>query len=153
MIFENLEYCKDEYRTLYNKSTDELKIKQATEAVLQVVYGRFEVLRILYRLLELLRPVSKDRDHRLHREITVAKCDRLEGLVKEIYGLQRTWAQTLSDLLHRSGVPHIRSEMFFSETGSALKELIPNGTLDWYAKEYADSAIEALKGVLKVQLV
>jgi N-terminal acetyltransferase B complex non-catalytic subunit len=123
-----------------------------TEDGLNAVYGRLEVLRVLNRLLEFMRPISKARNHAFHKEITPAMCELLHKSITEFYHLHRIRIRATIDRLYESGVAHIRAQLLYGKTGAAVDEVISDETLTRYSKEYADSAIEALKGVLKVQL-
>jgi N-terminal acetyltransferase B complex non-catalytic subunit len=134
------------------KDADIERTLNLTEDGLNAVYGRLEVLRILNRLLDFMRPISKARNHAFHKEITPARCDLLHKSITEFYRLHKIRIQAIIDRLHKSGVAHIRAQLLYSKTGAAVNEVISDETLNRYSKEYADSAIEALKGVLKVQL-
>ncbi|KAF1965768.1 hypothetical protein BU23DRAFT_603998 [Bimuria novae-zelandiae CBS 107.79] len=154
-LFKELENDEKYFRQGCLDATDTSfeRMPHLTEDVLNIMYGRLEIYRVLNRLVDYLRPISKQHNHPLHKHFDVSVCDRLAGFVKEIYRLQRLYVQAIIDRLSRTGVAHIRAQIFAGPTGAMIGELIADETLDWYSKEYCDSAIEALKGILKVQLV
>ncbi|KAL1591573.1 hypothetical protein SLS60_011823 [Paraconiothyrium brasiliense] len=153
-IFNQLEIDTDELRRQILEANNAApdRAPNLTEDALNAVYGRLEVLRVLVQLLSFMRPISKARTHALHKEITVANCDRLQESITEFYRLHKIRMQTIIDQLKKNGVADFRRQFHRGSTGAAVAEVIADETLETYSKEYADSAIEALKGVLKVQL-
>ncbi|KAF2441371.1 hypothetical protein P171DRAFT_488923 [Karstenula rhodostoma CBS 690.94] len=153
-IFSQLEIDIGEFHPnlLHDDNADFNRAPTLTEDSLNEVYGRLEALRTLNRLLDFMRPISKARTHALHKDITVARCDLLHHYVTESYRLHKTRIQAIIDRLHKSGAAHIRALLRSSNTGVAINGVIADETLNRYSKEYVDSAIEALNGVLKVQL-
>lgn len=153
-IFSQLEIDTGElHLNIHDDNNDDFDgALNLTEDALNAVYGRLEVLRVLNRLLDFMRPISKARTHSLHKDITRAKCDLLHNYVTEFYRLHKIRIEAIIDRLHKSGVAHIRTLLSYSKPGAAVKGVIADEALNRYSKEYVDSAIEALKGVLKVQL-
>ncbi|KAF9730806.1 hypothetical protein PMIN01_11675 [Paraphaeosphaeria minitans] len=153
-IFSQLEIDAGELQPslLDDDQADFIGAPNLTEDGLNAVYGRLEVLRTLNRLLDFMRPISKARTHALHKDITVARCDLLHEYITEFYRLHRTRIAAFIDRLRVSGGAHIRALLTYNKTGAAVSGVIAGETLDRYSKEYADSATEALKGVLKVNL-
>ncbi|KAJ4344407.1 uncharacterized protein N0V89_012149 [Didymosphaeria variabile] len=153
-IFNQLEIDTDEVRRQIQEANnaDLDCAPNLTEDALNAVYGRLEVLRILVQLLTFMRPISKARTHALHKEITTANCDHLQESISEFCRLHKIRIKAIIDRLKKNGVAHFRTQFHYSKTGAAIAEMIDDETLDIYSKEYADSAIEALNGVLKVQL-
>ena len=153
-VLHNLKRDEDELRTAVADAADPSfdRMPHLTEDRLNATYGRLEVLRVLKGLVDLARPIAK-RTKPGANELSVNQCEQLAGLVFENYKLHRLCIQEIIDRLKQTGGIHIRAQIFSGKTGEAIDELIADDTLDWYSKEYRDSAIEALNGVLKVQLV
>lgn len=153
-MFSQLKIDTDELRQdmldVNNGSSD--RLPHLTENSLHAVYGRLEVLRVLHRLLDLLRPILKARTQKIHKEITVADCDLLQESIIEFHRLHKIRTQAMIDRLNKQGMIHIRAQILYGGSGKAIQETITEETLNIYSKEYVDSAVEALKGVLKVEL-
>lgn len=128
------------------------RMPHLTEDRLNAIYGRLEVLRALKGLLDLVRPNMK-RSNPGPNEMSANQCSQLIALIFENYRLHILCIEEIINRLKKTGGIHIRAHIFSGKTGEAIDELIPDETLDWFSKEYRDSAIEALQGVLKVQLV
>lgn len=154
-ILSQLEIDLDELRpgSMHDDKADFIGTPNLTEDGLNAVYGRLEVLRTLNRLLGLMRPISKSRNHALHKDISAARCDLLHKHITEIYRLHKIRIQAVIDRLRVRGGAHIRALFTYERTGSAVSGVVPEDVLDRYCKEYVDSGIEALKGVMKVNLV
>ncbi|KAJ4300904.1 hypothetical protein N0V90_002992 [Kalmusia sp. IMI 367209] len=154
VLFAKLKQEEKDLGELYQKFTDSsLKcFPYFSEERLAAMYGRLEALRVLNRLTDWLRPISKQPAHPLYREITVSKCNLLQENINEIYRLIQLNAQAAVDRLKRDGVDHIREQIAWGETGAAIFESITDETLDQYSMEYVDSATFAVEGILKVRL-
>lgn len=124
-----------------------------TEDNLNFMYGHLEVLRALKGLVGILRPIAKKSDKLKDDEVSTLRCEELDHFVALNYQSLRTYAETVMKRVANLGPRHTRTHISQGKTGAAVESIIGGETLDWYSKEYSESAIEALKGLLKVQLV
>lgn len=124
-----------------------------TEDNLNYMYGHLEVLRALKGLVGILRPIAKKSDKLKDDEVSTLRCEELDHFVALNYQSLRTYAETVLQRVANFGPRHTRRYISQGKIGAAIEAIIGGETLDRYSKEYAESAIEALKGLLKVQLV
>jgi hypothetical protein len=128
------------------------------ENMLMYCYGQMEVLRALYKLVEKIRgivlnPKIKTKlphpmKSKLPKDFDVDLLLETQICFQSILDL----AKSYTDLLLSTGVKAITAQVRWGETGEALKSVLSDDDVEFYAKEYVDSALEAWRGVLKVKL-
>lgn len=64
------------------------------------------------------------------------------------FGAKKVW----SLWMRRRGTEAIAAQVRWGPTGEALKMVLSDDDVEYYAREYVDSALEAWRGVLKVKL-
>lgn len=122
------------------------------EDMLMYFYGLLELLRVLIRLTDQLRGMSRKGSHPLKSKIPKKAVDQTAQKVEECYALVRKETQTYLALMKNKGAAAIEKHVRAGPTGSALRVMLGDADVKSYAKEYVESAVEALSGVLKVKL-
>lgn len=127
------------------------------ENMLMACYQQLEVLRATCKLVEHLRETvmktPKGSKPHPHKKILPTNYDtELLQDTQVCYQAVRDVAQSYIDLILRRGVEAIKAQVRWGETGEALKLLLTDEDVEFYAQEYVESALEAWKGVLKVKL-
>lgn len=139
------------------KSTNTVDVQQPlwTEDDLQFVYGLLEVSRVLYRLTDSLRTITKQKSHALHSQVPKVTVELLQNTVQLLYSsLMEMTLKGMARLLdeQQEGAPSVRKIATFGKTGEALRDMIGNDNVSVYAYEYVESSIAALNGVRQVKL-
>ncbi|KAF2832109.1 hypothetical protein CC86DRAFT_312914 [Ophiobolus disseminans] len=124
------------------------------ENMLMSCYARLEVLRATYRLVVHLREsVIKAKVPHIHKKTLPDKYDsNLLQSTEVCFQAVRDVAQSYIDLILRRGVEAIKAQVRWGNTGEALKLILSDEDVEYYAQEYVESALEAWRGVLKVKL-
>lgn len=117
-------------------------------------YSALEVLRALPRLTNEIkeRVIQSKAPHPLKSQVPKDWTKEIDAEVKGAYEAIGKVASSYIDLLQKRGVLAIKAQVRWGAIGEALKPLISDDDVDYYAKEYVDSAVEAWKGVLQVKL-
>ncbi|KAH4609099.1 hypothetical protein HBH82_069530 [Parastagonospora nodorum] len=125
------------------------------ENMLMLCYSFLEVCRANHKLTELLKDKvvkSKGKPHPLKQIIPAKFVDELaeEGAI--LFAAIRDIATSYIALLKSRGIKAIKAQVRWGTSGEALKLILSDDDVEYYAKEYVDSALEAWGGVLKVKL-
>jgi hypothetical protein len=126
------------------------------ENMLMYCYGQLEACRGLNKLVErLVEKVIKSKSKAAHplKLVLPEKFD--SDLLEEVkiwFQAVRDVAQSYIDLLKKRGVTAIKAQVRWGNTGEMLKLILSDDDVEYYAKEYVESALEAWSGVLKVKL-
>ena len=157
-LIANLKKLRQEQEKLMvTKSTGRDPVDEPTmidRNLLISSYSALEVLRALPRLTNEIkeRVIQSKAPHPLKSQIPKDWAKEIDAEVKSTYEAIGKVANTYIDLLQKRGVLAIKAQVRWGATGEALKPLISDDDVEHYAKEYADSAVEAWKGVLQVKL-
>jgi N-terminal acetyltransferase B complex non-catalytic subunit len=153
-IFEELNGAYESYRFFIDDANDAEPVSRrlCSERDLHFSYGLLEALVLIARFIPALRDITRKKSHPLHAEISKATVDKLFQRTQDCYRIIMTMAQCDIDRLKKSGLRRIREEVRQGSTGEALKTILSDRDVDFYAKEYIESAIEAYSGILKVKL-
>ncbi|KAH8731426.1 hypothetical protein GQ44DRAFT_735904 [Phaeosphaeriaceae sp. PMI808] len=126
------------------------------ENMLMACYSQLEVLRAAYRLAELIRDrilKPKGRDQHALKKVLSDKYDnKLLDKTTVCFQAVHDVAQSYISLIKIKGVKAIIAQVRWGITGDALRVHLSDENLEYYAKEYVESALEAWMGVLKVKL-
>jgi len=124
------------------------------ENMLISCYTKLEALRAVYKLANLLYEIISNAKSKHPLKSKIAK-DFSNDLVSETqvcYESIRDVAQSYINLIKRRGITAIKAQIRWGKTGECLSSLLDDDDVEYYAKEYVDSALEAWNGVLKVKL-
>jgi hypothetical protein len=129
------------------------------ENMLMTCYAYLEISRTFYRLLEQFHawviPGKKTpQKHPLLKQ-NIVPDNWYRDMVEETnvcYQTIRDVADSYITLLTKRGIATIKAQIRWGVTGECLKDVLLDDDVDYYAKEYVDSAVEAWSGVLKVKL-
>jgi hypothetical protein len=125
------------------------------ENMLILSYGFLEICRANHKLTELLKDKvvkSKGKPHPLKQIIPAKFVEELSEEGAILFAAVRDIATSYIALLKKRGVKAIKAQVRWGESGEALKLILSDDDVEYYAKEYVDSALEAWSGVLKVKL-
>ena len=124
------------------------------ENMLLSCYTKLEALRMLNKLVDLLceKVENPKSTHSLKTKLSKKDITDLANEVKICYEAIRDLAQSYITLIKTKGSVAIKAQVRWGFSGKLLAKLIEDDSLDIYAKEYVDSALEAWNGVLKVKL-
>ncbi|KAJ8107724.1 hypothetical protein OPT61_g8672 [Boeremia exigua] len=124
------------------------------ENVLIASYSALEVLRALPRLANELkeRVVQSKTPHPMKPQVPKDWAKEIDAEVKGAFEAIGKVATSYIALLQKRGAVAIKAQVRWGQTGEALKSLISDEDVDYYAREYVDAAVEAWKGVLQVKL-
>jgi hypothetical protein len=126
------------------------------ENMLMFCYGQMEVCRGLSKLADLLYDkvfkVKSKKPHPIKAFLPDNYVSDLQDETKIWFQSIRDLAQSYIDLIKRRGVAAIKAQVRWGDTGEVLREILSDSDVDYYAKEYVDSALAAWDGVLKVKL-
>ncbi|KAH7077321.1 N-acetyltransferase B complex non catalytic subunit-domain-containing protein [Paraphoma chrysanthemicola] len=126
------------------------------ENMLMSCYAHLELLRAVHKLADLVREkITKSKgktEHPLKKFVPEKYAEELLDGVQKCYQAVRDVAQSYIDILGKSGAKAIRAQVRWGPTGAALRCFLGDEDVEFYAREYVDSAVEAWKGVLKVKL-
>jgi hypothetical protein len=125
------------------------------ENMLMLCYSFLEICRANHKLTELLKDKvvkSKGKPHPLKQIIPAKFVDELaeEGAI--LFAAIRDIATSYIALLKSRGIKAIKAQVRWGTSGEVLKLILSDDDVEYYAKEYVDSALEAWGGVLKVKL-
>ena len=117
-------------------------------------YTKFEVLRALHKLLEQLREkvVNPKSKHYMKAKLPKNWVNDVASETQTCYDAIRDVANSYIKLINEKGIAAIKAHVRWGATGDALKKLLKDDDVDFYAREYVDSALHAWKGVLQVKL-
>ena len=126
------------------------------ENMLMACYGQLEVLRATYKLVGHLREnvlKTKGGVAHVHKKTLPKKYDdRLLESTQICFQAVQDVAHSYIDLILRRGVETIKAQVRWGPTGEVLKWILSDEDVEYYAREYVESALEAWRGVLKVKL-
>jgi N-terminal acetyltransferase B complex non-catalytic subunit len=124
------------------------------ENMLISCYTKFEVLRALYKLVEQLREkvVNPKSKHYMKAKLPKNWVNDIASETQICFDAIRDVANSYIKLINEKGVAAIKAQVRWGATGDALKKLLKDDDVDFYAREYVDSALHAWKGVLQVKL-
>jgi hypothetical protein len=125
--------------------------------MLMACYGKFEICRAMIKLVELLREkvfktYKAKTKHPLLVRIPLNYDTKLRNEAETCFYAVRDVAQSYVKLLKTRGLAAIKAQVRWGLTGRYLEKILSDDDVDYYAREYVDSALEAWKGVLKVKL-
>ncbi|KAI4708553.1 hypothetical protein J4E89_006609 [Alternaria sp. Ai002NY15] len=123
------------------------------ENMLMSCYTKFEVLRALIKLIEHLREkVINAKTHRMKAKLPKNWVNDMETETKNFFEAVRDVAHSYINLIEQRGRAAIKAQVRWGKTGEALKHVLSDDDVDFYATEYVDSALQAWRGVLQVKL-
>ena len=123
------------------------------ENMLMSCYTKFEVLRALIKLIEHLREkVINAKTHRMKAKLSKNWVNDMETETKNFFEAVRDVAHSYINLIEQRGRAAIKAQVRWGKTGEALKHVLSDDDVDFYATEYVDSALQAWRGVLQVKL-
>ncbi|KAI4918402.1 hypothetical protein J4E90_002786 [Alternaria incomplexa] len=123
------------------------------ENMLMSCYTKLEVLRALIKLIEHLREkVINAKTHRMKAMLPKNWVNDMEIETKNCFEAVRDVAHSYINLIEQRGRAAIKAQVQWGKTGEALKHVLSDDDVDFYATEYVDSALQAWRGVLQVKL-
>jgi hypothetical protein len=126
------------------------------ENMLMMCYSQMEVCRGLTKLTDLLYEkvfkVKSKKPHPIKAYLPDNYVSDLQEATKIWFQSIRDLAQSYIELIKSRGVASIKAQVRWGDTGELLQEILSDSDVDYYAKEYVDSALAAWGGVLKVKL-
>ncbi|KAI4618609.1 hypothetical protein J4E80_005211 [Alternaria sp. BMP 0032] len=123
------------------------------ENMLMSCYTKFEFLRALIKLIEHLREkVINAKIHRMKAKLPKNWVNDMETETKNCFEAVRDVAHSYINLIEQRGRAAIKAQVRWGKTGEALKHVLSDDDVDFYATEYVDSALQAWRGVLQVKL-
>ena len=125
-----------------------------SEDMLIASYSALEVLRALPRLATEIkeRVVQSKTPHPMKPQVPKDWAKEMDAEVKAAFEVIGKVANSYIALLQKRGATAFKAQVRWGKTGEALKPLISDDDVDYYAREYVDAAVEAWKGVLQVKL-
>lgn len=125
------------------------------ENMLMWCYGILEVCLALVKLTDLLNEKvmkSKVKPNPIKEGLPTNFVEEVKEENSVLYATVRDVAESYINLLKKRGVVAIKAQVRWGHTGELLKHLLSDDDVEYYAKEYVASALEAWNGVLKVKL-
>jgi hypothetical protein len=125
------------------------------ENMLMSCYGHLEVVRAIYQLANQLVDKVIKKKGKPHPLIKCVPPGWEKSLIEEVnicYNAIRDVAFTYMDLIKSKGLAAIKAQVRWGFTGQHLRAVLSDDDVDYYAREYVESALEAWSGVLKVKL-
>lgn len=128
------------------------------ENMLITLYGEMEVCKAIVKLVEhireqVLKPKSKSKvQHPMKSKLPENYDIDLLQQTEICFNAAHNVAQSYIDLLQKRGIQAITAQVRWGPTGEWLREMLSDDDVEYYAREYVDSAVEAWRGVLKVRL-
>jgi N-terminal acetyltransferase B complex non-catalytic subunit len=123
------------------------------ENMLISCYSKLEVLRALIKMVEHLREkVINVKTHNMKAMLPKEWVNDIENETKVCFEAVRDVAHSYIKLIETRGHAAIKAQVRWGKTGDALKQVLSDDDVDFYATEYVDSALQAWKGVLQVKL-
>ncbi|KAH6612687.1 tRNA synthetases class I (M)-domain-containing protein [Boeremia exigua] len=125
-----------------------------SETMLIATYSALEVLRALPRLANEIkeRVVQSKAPHPMKSQVPKDWAKQIDADTKGAFDAIGKVANGYIGLLQKRGAAAFKAQVRWGKTGAALKPLISDDDVEYYAKEYVDAAVEAWKGVLQVKL-
>lgn len=125
-----------------------------SESMLIASYSALEVLRALPRLANEIkeRVVQSKTPHPMKAQVPKDWAKEIDAEVKGAFDAIGKTASSYIALLQKRGAVAFKAQVRWGRTGEALKPLISDDDVEFYAREYVDAAVEAWKGVLQVKL-
>lgn len=157
-ITTNLKQLRSEQdKILKNLPTGNNAVEEApmiNESMLIAAYSALEVLRALPRLVNEIREhvVQNKSPHPMKSQVPKDWAKDVDAECKAVFEAIGKVAQGYIGVLQNRGAVAFKAQMRWGKTGEALESLINDGDVDFYAKEYADAAVEAWKGVASVKM-
>jgi N-terminal acetyltransferase B complex non-catalytic subunit len=124
------------------------------ENMLISCYTKFEVLRALHKLVEQLREkvVNPKSTHYMKAKLPKNWVNDVASETQICYEAIRDVANTYIKLIEGKGIDAMKAQIRWGATGEALKKLLTDDDVEYYATEYFISALHAWRGVLQVKL-
>jgi hypothetical protein len=133
------------------KPEDEAKMHG--ESMLQWCFGLLEICRAIYKMCDWLHAtVIKAKNHPMKANLSTKVLGDLQEESKIFFQTVRDVAESYITLIQRRGLRAFKAQVRWGVTGEALSVFLSDDDVEYYAKEYVESALEAWKGVLKVKL-
>jgi N-terminal acetyltransferase B complex non-catalytic subunit len=124
------------------------------ENMLISCYTKLEVLRALYKLVEHLREKVDNAKSKHYMKAKLPK-----NWVKDVASVTQVCFEAIRDvassyikLIEDRGTGAIMAQVRCGATGEALRKLLTDDDVEFYAIEYSFSALHAWRGVLQVKL-
>jgi N-terminal acetyltransferase B complex non-catalytic subunit len=123
------------------------------ENMLISCYTKLEVLRAFTKMVEHLREkVINAKTHHMKATLPKNWVNDVESETKICFEAIRDVAHSYIKLIEEKGHAAIKAQIRWGKTGEALREVLSDEDVDYYATDYVDSALQAWKGVLQVKL-
>ncbi len=123
------------------------------ENMLISCYTKLEVLRAVTKLVEHMEKARAPKStHVLKAKLPQKEIAELTTETQKCFDAVRDVAQSYVNLTRTRGEVAIKAQVGWGETGKALMKLMDKESVEKYAREYVQSALEAWNGVLKVKL-
>jgi N-terminal acetyltransferase B complex non-catalytic subunit len=153
-IIKSLDSWYETYRYVLNGQDDGgvLSSRFCSEHDLVCSYGVLEFLVLVARFIPTLRNITSQKSHSLHSKISKSNVEKLSQKTQDCHRIVMTLAQHDIDRTRKTGVQRVRAKVREGHIGKALSAIISDRDVETYAKEYAESAVEAYSGILKVKL-
>lgn len=162
---EDLQGLMEDVRAI-RKAMEELRIPSSTtlkledeptmfhENMLMSCYTKLEAVRALNKLVEHLREkvTNPKSTHPMKAKMPKDWVNNLASETQICYEAIRNVAESYINLIKKKGQAAIKAQVRWGATGKVLQNLLKDDDVEFYAKEYVDSALEAWNGVLKVKL-
>ncbi|KAF2474751.1 uncharacterized protein BDR25DRAFT_111755 [Lindgomyces ingoldianus] len=124
-----------------------------TEGYLQYFFGQLELLLVYAKLIDQVRnfhKLSKFPPSRVKKEKVWV--DKVATAIQNCYTAVRNAAQSYIDALRERGLESVLKHAKAGVVGEALVGLMGEEEMRGFAREYVESAVDALEGVLKVRI-
>jgi N-terminal acetyltransferase B complex non-catalytic subunit len=124
------------------------------ENMLISCYTKFEVLRALYKLVEQVREKvdSTKSKHYMKAKLPKNWVKDVASETQTCYEAIRDVASSYIQLIEKRGKDAMKAQIRWGTTGEALRKVLTDEDVEYYATEYFVSALHAWKGVLQVKL-
>jgi len=126
------------------------------ENMLMACFQQLELLRATNKFVEQLKEhvikVKGGKTHPLKKSLPSKYDTHLLQETQVCYQAVRDVAQSYIDLILKRGTEAIKAQVRWGPTGEAMKMIMTDEDVEYYAQEYVESALEAWRGVLKVKL-
>ncbi|KAJ4984456.1 methionyl-tRNA synthetase [Stagonosporopsis vannaccii] len=149
--------CRDQEKLMVTTATGKEAVDEPTmisENMLVASYSALEVLRALPRLATEVRErvVQSKTPHPMKSQVPKDWAKEVDAEVKSAFEAVGKVASSYIALLQKRGAIAFKAQVMWGQTGEALKPLLSDDDVDFYAREYVDAAVEAWKGVQQVKL-
>jgi N-terminal acetyltransferase B complex non-catalytic subunit len=124
------------------------------ESMLIAAYSALEVLRALPRLVNEVRErvVQSKTPHPMKALVPKDWVKEVDAECKATFETIGKVARSYIQTLQTRGAAAMKAQVRSGKTGEALTSLITDADVDFYTKEYVESAVEAWKGVASVKM-